>query len=160
MKISKTDYLKNCWDYVTSTLKYLKDMTGNMVLDKSRMSTFEEIGNVLKDIALAESVTLDEGTFYELKRYNDEILVGKFIGNYYEDSFSYRFEVLYSDKDKFSYQDITDFIGISIRDLEPTGSVKVKSIVISPEDLALYIGKPKTGKLLQKMIAEYKSKSK
>jgi hypothetical protein len=152
MKINKDEYIKQCWAYINTTLKYLKDLSGNIFL-ASRQNDFKKVSQTLVELAALEPLDLKEGEFYRVLRHSEEKIVGRYMGLYTldEDSYQLRFEILCATDTNIFYKDVTDIFDIRATELTD-GYLKFENRVLTDEDWPLCQGQPFQGKLLEKLL--------
>jgi hypothetical protein len=154
MKITKDEYIKQCWTYVNTTLKYLKDLTDNIISVDARKEEFKKISDQLLNMSSLEGIEeLKEGSFYNVLGYRkEEVLIGKFLGTFSEDgTFKFRFDVLCASETRIWYNDVTNVFDINITNIT-NNSLKFEPVTIKDEDLPLYVGKAFSGALLEKLM--------
>ena len=155
MKINKDDYIKQSWTYINTTLKYLKDLTGNIISADKKKDEYDRVAQMLKEIPVLDTLDLVEENFYKVFRYKDEVMVGKFIGFFVDCGyFKARFEVLYAIEKTIFYDTAQDIFDMSIDRL--TGSdIKFEPVEITKDDLLLNVGAAAfKGKLFEKLLKE------
>lgn len=152
MKINKDEYIKQCWTYINVTLKYLKDMSGNIFLT-SKQNDFKKLSQTITELGSLEAVDLKEGEYYSVLRHADEKMLGRYIGLYTcdEDSYQLRFDIVYATDTKIFYKDVTDILDIRAVELTD-GYLKFEHKVMTDEDWPLCQGHPFQGKLLEKLL--------
>ena len=153
MKINKDEYIKQCWVYINTTLKCLKDLSGNLFI-ASRRSDFKKISEMIKGLAFLEELDLKEGEYYSLFRHTDEKMLGRYSGLYTDsDSYQLRFEVVSATDTRVFYRDVKDIFEIYASDLDDE-YVKFEHRVLGDDDWPLLAGSPFKGKLLEKLLKE------
>ena len=151
MKINKDDYIKQCWVYINTSLKYLKDMSGNLFI-ATRKSHFKTIAETLVGLASLEALDLKEGEYYSILRHKDEKMLGRYMGLHtMDDSYKLRFEIVSATDTRVFYRDVTDVFDIYATDLNDE-YVNFEHKVLGKDDWPLYVGNQFKGKLLEKLL--------
>jgi hypothetical protein len=151
MKINKDEYIKQCWTYINATLKYLKEMSGNLYI-AARKADFKDVSDKLVGLGALEALDLKEGEYYSILRHTDEKMLGRYMGLHTtEDSYQLRFEVASATDTIIFYRDVSDIFDVYATDLNDE-YVKFEHKILGDDDWPLYAGNPFKGKLLEKIL--------
>ena len=153
MKINKDEYIKQCWIYINTTLKYLKDISGNLYT-ASRKADFKDVSDKLVGLGALEALDdLKEGEYYSILKHSDEEFLGRYMGLYTtEDSYRLEFEVISATDTRIFYRQVTDLFSVFATDLNEY--IKFEHKVLGDDDWPLLAGSPFKGKLLEKLLKE------
>jgi hypothetical protein len=151
MKMNKDDYIKHSWTYINTTLKYLKDISGNLFI-ASRKADFKVISDMIMGLGILEALDLKEGEYYSVIRHTDEKMLGRYIGlQATENSYQLSFEVVSATDTRVFYRDVKDIFDVYATDLNDE-YVKFEHKVLGEDDWPLYAGSPFKGKLLEEKL--------
>lgn len=153
-KITKAEYIKQCWDYITETLKVLKNLSGNIINMENRKLSYKDLSDFLLLLKEMECLELSDNVFYTLQHYTTKDFTGKFLGFYLTSDLEtvMRFEILcaYGERINITYQVPEDIININLNRLV-NSSYKFELENVTRETLALFMGCKFSGALLENL---------
>lgn len=154
-KITKADYIKQCWEYITETLKGLKNLSGNIINMENRKQSYKELSDFLLLLKEMECLELVDKVFYTLENYSTKDFTGKFLGFYLTSDLVIRFEILcgYGERCNINYNEYKDILDINLERLA-NGSFKFDQVEITEENLALFTGTKFSGVLLENILRD------
>ena len=158
-KITKAEYIKQCWEYITETLKGLKNLSGNIIYIKNRETSYKEVSDLLLILKEIEPIELLEKCFYTFSNYGTKDFTGKFLGFYLTTNLQtvMRFEILcgYAERIKI-YSEHEDTLDIGLERFA-TSNISLDQVEITKEALALYMGTKFSGTLLENLLKDSSS---
>lgn len=147
------DFVKQSWTYITATLKYLKEVSGVAVYTEQRKDLYKQIANLLLGLGALESVSIKNGAYYKVCKYEDEWFTGRFLGLSKTDE-TLVFEVLYAPAAEKNYRKMENLFHMELTTDLTNNRINFTPVTIDKDDLPLHINDGFKGVLLEQLMKE------